>query len=240
MTARGVFGTLRLLVAVVGVVALVARFQYGLGFSAFASANFFGYLTVQSNMVAVVANVLCGVAALRRPVDPAWMPGLRLCVTTFLIVAGIVFALLASQAEARGYRLDVPWSDQLLHFWIPGYLLLDWLLAPGERHVRRAVLWIVIGYPLGWGVVTLVRGAIIGWYPYFFLDPAQVSGPLEFIAYSAAAIGLFTAVAIGLMLLPLPRLVHRVLEAALRPLRRAVPLLLTPRRRTAEDSPGTP
>ena len=38
----------------------------------------------------------------------------------------------------------------------------------------------------------------------------------------------------------LHRFEARVLEAALRPLRRAVPLLLTPRRRTAEDSPGTP
>lgn len=240
MTARQVFGALRLLAALVGVVALVARFQYGLGFSAFASANFFGYLTVQGNMVAVLANALSGSVALRRAQDPAWMPGLRLAVTTFLIVAGIVFALLASQAEARGYRLDVPWSDQLLHFWIPGYLLLDWLLAPGERRARWSILWVIVGYPTVWGVVTLIRGALVGWYPYFFLDPAQVSGVGEFLLYAGAALALFSAVAVGLMLLPMPRLVHRLLEASLRPLRRAMPLLLTQRRGTAPGSTGTP
>lgn len=200
LARRRIFGVLRLLAAVTGVIALVARFDYGLGFSAFASANFFAYLTVQSNMVAVVANVACGIVALRRASDPWWMPGLRTAVTSFLIVAGIVFAILAAQASERGYRLDVPWSDQILHYWLPAYLLLDWLLAPGERRVSWRILAVVIGYPVGWGVVTLIRGPLVGWYPYFFLDPAQVSGFGEFALLSLAALALFALIASLLIL----------------------------------------
>ena len=36
---------------------------------------------------------------------------------------------------------------------------------------RDALLWLV--YPLVWTLATVVRGAIDGWYPYPFLDPAN-------------------------------------------------------------------
>lgn len=203
-TAQRVVGALRLLAAALGVVALIARFQYGLGFSVFIASNFFGYLTVQSNIMAIGLGVVSGVVALRRHHDPAWMPALRVAVTSWMLVAGLVFALLASQAATRGYRLDVPWSDQILHFVLPAWLLLDWLLAPGERRTDVRVLLVVVGYPLVWGVATLIRGAIVGWYPYFFLDPAQVSGLGELLAYGAAALGLFALV--GAILRALPRI----------------------------------
>jgi hypothetical protein len=201
VTARQVVGALRIIAAITGIVALVARFQYGLGFSVFIASNFFGYLTVQANMLAVVTSALTGVIALRRTNDPNWMPGLRLATTSFMLVAGIVFALLASQAATRGYRLDVPWSDQLLHFVLPAWLLLDWLLASGERRSDPRILLVVVGYPLTWGIITLIRGRFVGWYPYFFLDPAFVS-VIEFLGYGAAALGLFALVGAALLLLP--------------------------------------
>lgn len=201
-TARRVVGGLRLLAALVGVLALVARFQYGLGFSVFIASNFFGYLTVQSNIAAIALGIVSGAIALRRTRDPVWMPLARVAVLSWMLVAGIVFALLASQAATRGYRLDVPFSDQLLHFVLPAWLLLDWLLSPGERRTDPRVLLVVVGYPLGWGLVTLVRGAIVGWYPYFFLDPDQVSGVVELLAFGAAALGLFALVGAVVRVLP--------------------------------------
>jgi hypothetical protein len=116
-------------------------------------------------------------------------------VTSYLTVAGIVFGLLAAQAAERDYRLDVPWSDQLLHFWIPGLALADWLLAPGRHRVSWRFSALVLGYPLVWGIITMVRGSIVGWYPYFFLDPYQVQNIGEFAIYSALALALFSATA---------------------------------------------
>ena len=37
--------------------------------------------------------------------------------------------------------------------------------------VRDGLLW--LAFPLAWTGVTLVRGALDGWYPYPFLDPAN-------------------------------------------------------------------
>ena len=188
-------GSLRLAVAVLGVVALAGRFAYGLDFVTFSVGNYFGYLTHQSNIAAVVMFAAGGIAMLRGIREPEWASAGRMLITSYLTVAGIVFGLLAAQAAEREYRLDVPWSDQLLHFWIPGLALADWLLAPGRHRVSWRFSALVLGYPLVWGMVTMVRGSLVGWYPYFFLDPGQLSSIGEFAGYSAAALALFSGIA---------------------------------------------
>ncbi len=40
--------------------------------------------------------------------------------------------------------------------------------------LHRALIWLV--YPLLFAVYSLIRGPIVGWYPYPFLDPAHVGG----------------------------------------------------------------
>lgn len=37
--------------------------------------------------------------------------------------------------------------------------------------MRQALLWLL--YPLVWTAYTLIGGALVDWYPYPFLDPAQ-------------------------------------------------------------------
>jgi hypothetical protein len=188
-------GMLRLLVAALAAVALVGRYLYGLDFVTFSVGNYLGYLTHQSNFAAVVMFTAGGVTMLRGIREPDWASAGRMLITSYLTVAGIVFGLLAAQASERDYRLDVPWSDQLLHFWIPGLALADWLLAPGRHRVSWRFSALVLGYPLVWGIITMVRGSIVGWYPYFFLDPYQVASIGEFAGYSVAALALFSGIA---------------------------------------------
>lgn len=192
--ARVTIGCVRFVLAGTGIVALIARFLYGQTFRTFQSIDFFGYLTVQSNMAAVVVATLAGIVALRGRTESRALSTARAVVTSLLLVAGIVFALMVLQAPAAGYRIDVPWSDQILHFVLPAATLADWVLSPGRQRVRWRSLGITLGYPVVWGVATLIRGSIVGWYPYFFLDPAQAGYPTPFILFSAAALGLFAAV----------------------------------------------
>ncbi|WP_157509429.1 Pr6Pr family membrane protein [Glaciibacter superstes] len=181
---RTSFGIGRLLLAAVQVAALVGNFDYVLGFATFATGNFFSYFTIQSAIAAVVMFVVGAVLALRTQEDPPWFDLFRSLVTTYIIVSGIVFALMVIQSNTRDYRIDVPWSDQVLHFWVPAFALLDWLFDPHKARVSVRILRWVALYPLVWGVFTLVRGASVGWYPYFFLDSAQVT-PLEMLLYCA-------------------------------------------------------
>ena len=194
-TVRRGFGIGRLVLAVVGVVALLGYFDYVLGFATFQIYNYYSYFTVQSAMASVVAFVAAAVAAFRHEIDPPWLDWFRLLVTTYIVVSGIVFLTIVIQSSTRDYTIDVPWSSQLLHFWIPSIAVLDWLMDAGKARLPWKILVWVLVVPAIWGVFTLIRGSVVGWYPYFFLDPVQVSGPLETAIYCLVALLLFTVIA---------------------------------------------
>lgn len=201
MRQRTVFGLLRLTAAAVCLVALVHRLAWGLASNTIASQNFFAYLTNQSNIAFVILLTIAGILALRRARDPRWLTVALALVLTWTITAGLVFAILVWQAGVRGIRIDVPWSDQVLHFWLPAVTVAAWALAPGHRAVPWRVIPVTLAYPVLWGVATLIRGPLIGWYPYYFLDPRQVSGPMEFTLSCGIALVVFAAVATALVLI---------------------------------------
>lgn len=199
MAVNRITGIARIALVILAAIALLRRYSYGTGFQAFAAENFFAYLTIQSNIAALVVTGVAAMTVLQGRSESRTLSTARLAVACFQLVAGIVFGLMALQAPLQGYRLDVPWSDQILHFWLPGFALADWILS-GRQRVRWRVLPLIVGYPTVWGLITIARGSIIGWYPYFFLDPAQVS-PGGFVLYSTAALVLFAGVAAGLIVL---------------------------------------
>lgn len=201
MRARTTFGVLRLITATVCLVALVHRLFWGLSSQTIAGENFFAYLTVQSNCAFVVLLVIGGVLAFRRDEDPRWFSIALALVLTWTITAGLAFALIVWQAGIRGIRVDVPWSDQVLHFWLPACTAIAWVLTPGHRSVTWRVIPASLIFPLLWGGVTLWRGPLVGWYPYYFLDPRQVSGVPEFAVTSGIALAIFALIATVLVVI---------------------------------------
>ncbi|MFT4258247.1 Pr6Pr family membrane protein [Microbacterium sp.] len=199
--ARAVFGALRLTAAIVCTVALVHRLLWGLSSHTVAGENFFAYLTVESNCALVVVLVLGAVLAFTRVADPRWFSIALSLVLTWTITAGLAFALIVWQAGIRGIRVDVPWSDQVLHFFLPACTAIAWALTPGHRGVSWWIVPTSLLFPLVWGGVTMWRGPLVGWYPYYFLDPRQVSGPPEFLLTSGVALAIFALVACALVLL---------------------------------------
>jgi hypothetical protein len=201
VTVRTAVGLSRLVTAALCATALVARFIWGLGSVTFTASNFFAYLTIQSNIAFVLVSILAGVLALRGRRDPPWLDTVRAAVLSCTISAGVVFGFLIQQAGERGLPLDVPWSDQVLHFWLPSFAILDWIFGPGRGRARWRAIPIVLGYTLVWGVFTLLRGAVVGWYPYFFLDPAQVANAGEFILLAGFALLLFAVLSVSVVAL---------------------------------------
>jgi hypothetical protein len=200
--ARRLLGWFRLAVAVLEIVALVGNFQYVLGFRLFATANFFSYFTIQSAFLAVVTLVIAGCFALLAPRDPAWLGVLRTMVTVYVVISGIVFGLIVMQASTRDYRIEVPWSDTLLHFVVPVLALVAWtadsIIAVNPRVPWPTIGWVLI-FPSLWLWYTLVRGEDVGWYPYFFLDETQVGGWGGVVAYCVLVVGIFVAVTAALV-----------------------------------------
>ncbi|MDQ4215317.1 Pr6Pr family membrane protein [Microbacterium capsulatum] len=201
MTLRMAYAWSRLLAAAVCGVALVDRLFWGLNSQTVAGQNYFAYLTIESNIAYAILGAVAGIIALRTLEDPRWLTTARAMVLSWTITAGLAYGLILWQAGARGIPIWVPWSDIVLHFVLPAWAVFAWVLGPGRRAVTWRIVPYVLMYPSLWGVFTIWRGGVVGWYPYYFLDPRQVSGPLERGATCALALVIFALVASGLVVL---------------------------------------
>ncbi|WP_227468216.1 Pr6Pr family membrane protein [Microbacterium sp. YJN-G] len=201
MLTRTIFGWSRLLAAAVCIVSLAHRMLWGMGSQTLASDNFFAYLTIQSNIAFALLAIVAGITAFLRAEDPVWLTTARALVISWTVTAGLAFSIIVWQAGLRGIPITVPWSDVVLHYVLPALAVISWLIGPGRREASWRMVPFVLLYPVIWGVFTIWRGGIIGWYPYYFLDPRQVSGPLEMALSCAMALSIFAAVASVLVLL---------------------------------------
>jgi hypothetical protein len=196
---RATFGALRILMAAVCLMALVSRFIWGLGSATFTPGNFFAYLTIQSNILFLVVTIIAAVITLRGQDDAPWLDLARATVLSLTVSCGIIFALIVEQAGERGFRIDVPWSDVVLHFVLPTIAVLDWIIGPGRGVAPWRSIAVVLVFMIGWGLVTLARGPIVGWYPYFFLDPAQLANTGQFFFFASIAVLLFGGISTALV-----------------------------------------
>ncbi len=197
---KRIFGLLRLLAGLAILSAIVGQFVYTAERVTINPFNFFGYFTIQSNIITMVAFFASAYFILSRKKQPAWVILLRASATTVIVIVGITYNTLLAGASLGG-SFDLRWSSNILHIIIPIYALVDWAFFADRTRLKYNKLWIVLVYPIVWLVVILVRGATDGWVPYPFLDPATGYGSVA--AYSIA-IAVFT-VLFGLVVFALSR-----------------------------------
>lgn len=128
-------------------------------------ANLFTFFTILSNLVVAATSLVLAIDPDRRS---TLFRVLRLDALLGIAVTGLVYhTLLAGLYQLSG---GAKFADILFHTVSPLLAVAGWVLfGPRGLIDRRVVLWSV-AYPLAWLVFTLVRGALIDWYPYPFLD----------------------------------------------------------------------
>lgn len=167
------FAALRLAMVVIVGTAIVATFFDTASRATINPFNFFGYFTMQSNIITAVILLLAAIATFRgRPQTPLLVLA-RACGTTYIVIVGIVYNLLLTGLEG-GVSLE--WANWVLHVAFPIYAALDWILFGDKSVVPWKRLWVVLIYPVLWTAVVIIRGATDGWVPYPFLDPATGYG----------------------------------------------------------------
>jgi hypothetical protein len=127
--------------------------------------NMFCFFTVQSN---VIVGITCGLLARRLDrASPAFRV-FRLAGVIDIAITGVVYNVALADLHELDGRAAV--ADQLLHVVVPILAVVGWLLlGPRGLVAGRDVAWAAL-VPLAWLVFTLIRGPIVDWYPYPFLD----------------------------------------------------------------------
>jgi hypothetical protein len=171
---RAAFGLVvaaKLAGAFLGFSALVTEIATLVAEDRFRPADFFSYFTVESNALAVLSLVAGAVAAATGLADGR-LDYLRGAIALYMTTTILVFSVLLA-----GYSSDeltaVPWDNTVLHYLMPVIVIVDWLLTGPVRGIayRSAVFWLT--FPLAYLAYSLIRGSIVGWYPYPFMNPSH-------------------------------------------------------------------
>jgi hypothetical protein len=128
-------------------------------------ARFISYFTILTNLlVALTVTPL----ALGRPVGSRLWRIVRLDAIVGIAVTGLVhWFFLRPLMHLQGADFL---ADKLLHVVVPLLAVIGWCAFGPRGRVDGSLLLPSLIYPVGWLVLTLLRGAITGWYPYPFLD----------------------------------------------------------------------
>jgi len=142
------------------------------------------YFTIQST---VGYAIFAAWAAFRGRATP---PALKGAVTLYVAITGLVYHLVLTN-PASGFAIGTVQrtlpeaiGNQLLHTVVPLLAVLDWLLFdPRGRYRRRyALYW--LAFPLGYLAFALIRGLVVGRYPYPFINVTELG--YDGVAVSAA------------------------------------------------------
>ena len=208
----------RTFLAVLGWVSLVLQFflaragGHALGqTAALTTANFFSYFTI-------ITNLLVAFSLSTAQLNPRSRLGAffsRSSVQTaiagnILVVALIYNIVLAKLSNLQGSAWLV---DFLLHTAIPALYMVYWLLfvPKGMVSLWAPLAWLL--YPLLYLLYSLVRGALVGWYPYPFVDVGDL-GYAMVVFNSLKIMAAFLVIFYGLTLVD-RALGHRVPKAIL-------------------------
>jgi hypothetical protein len=137
-------------------------------------------------MIAAVTLIFGGIYAMRYQNDTRLLATVQLCVFAAAVVVSVVY-----NALLRGMPNDVRDGDyawpvlpnEILHVWGPIFIVLEWLIISGSVSLGFKKIWWVIAFPLAWLAFSIARGAITGWWAYWFINPNDPGGLTQMFTY---------------------------------------------------------
>jgi hypothetical protein len=164
--------------------------------------EYFSYFTIQTSLIAIVTLGVAGWFAWNGQTETRLLNIVRLSTVTFTVVVTLVYNLLlrglADDPADGGYVWPVL-PNEILHVWAAIFMLIDWMLSSRRINLRiRTIFWVLV-FPLTWLVYSIIRGLIVNWWPYWFINPNEPAGITGMLTYIFGIMLFLLTVAIALL-----------------------------------------
>jgi hypothetical protein len=168
-------------------------------------AIFFSYFTVLTNTLIFISLTVALIAPASSAGKWCARPGVVAGIAANIALVGLNYHfLLRNTWNPQGAQLL---ADVLLHYAVPALYVLYWWSDAAKTALRwtHPLLW--SGYPAAYLAYCLVRGYLVGSYPYPFIDAAHIG----YMRTMLNALGLWIVfIVLGLFLVALGRARQRI------------------------------
>ena len=130
----------------------------------------FSYFTMLSNLAAIVMFYYLAFVDEKR-LAKGNFDNIRGAIVLYMSITGIVYwTLLRHNPNLAASE----WINMVAHGIMPIAVFASWLLFPPQikLKIKQAFIWLI--FPILYIFYTLIRGSLVHWYPYFFLNPNKV------------------------------------------------------------------
>lgn len=147
---------------------------------------YLSYFTIWTNILVAVALTAAAAAPGSRAGRAASSPSIATAIAAAIAVVAVGYVLLVRDMWSPEGWLIL--ADAGLHYITPALFLAFWWLAlAGKEPPSFWVVPIALAYPLAYLAFALARGAATGFFPYPFLDAAELG--YASVAQTAAVLG---------------------------------------------------
>jgi len=188
MNKRVTLAVLRLLFGLLDLIAIIVQVIYLVHHHALNLVNFFSYFTILSNVLATFVLIVGGLYLLCKRKPSRTSDLIRSAAVVYMAVTGIVYAALLS---GENLGLLLPWVNFILHMLMPVVVVADWLYQPSKTKMKMKRSLSLLIFPLAFVAYSLIRGPIVKWYPYLFLNPSKAGGYAGVALYCVGILVLF-------------------------------------------------
>jgi hypothetical protein len=112
-------------------------------------------------------------AQARVPARAAFLASLgQTAIAVYIIIVAAIYHFVLRQLwNPQGWQLV---ADTIEHVVAPALYVIDWLVfvPKGTLTFRSAFVW--LAFPFVYAIYSLIHGAVMGFYPYRFLDVAAL------------------------------------------------------------------
>ncbi|RLP73316.1 hypothetical protein D9V32_14520 [Mycetocola tolaasinivorans] len=173
LAANPVAGVIRIAFAALSLAAVIGSFTHSAASGPVNPFNFFGYFTIQNNLLMAVVLAIVALRSLRGRAPSLGWSLARGFAVSYIAVVGLVYNTLLVGVDGGA---SLPWTNFVMHVLFPIIGVLDWIIFTDRVTLPWRTFWWVLIYPAVWTIVILIRGATDGWVPYPFLNPANGYG----------------------------------------------------------------
>ncbi|MBI1781782.1 MAG: Pr6Pr family membrane protein [Sphingobacteriales bacterium] len=141
--------------------------------------QFFSYFTILTNTLVAVYFTVIWQEPSSNNAKFFLKPQTGTAIAVYITVVGLVYnIILRSTWNPEGLQKMV---DELLHSVCPAFFIVYWILAVPKQPLQWKNIFSWLIYPLIYFIYSLLRGAIVDWYPYPFIDVKTIDYTQTFI-----------------------------------------------------------